>query len=270
MKRLIIIALLIGCTTAFAQSNLPRKEVRQGNRLYKTDKYEEAETAYRKALDKDSTYYKAQYNLGNSLYKKKNYNEAAKHFEVAASNPSLNKKEASKIQHNLGNSYLQAGLADRQNGMDNFQKAVNSYQQALLKDPKNENTRYNYSYAKKMLQKAQQQQQQQQGGGDNQNQDQNQKNKDQQNQQGQQNQQNQNQQDQQQNQQNQQQQQQQGQQGKQDQKDQKQQQAQQQKEQKKQDAERLLEAVNNNEKKTMKEHQKQLEVGRPVHTDKDW
>ena len=122
MKKLIIITLLLGCATAFAQNDLPRKEVRQGNNLYKNENMEAAETAYRKALDKDSTYYKAQYNLGNTLYKKKDYTEAAKHFEKAAQNPNLKAKEASKIHHNLGNSYLQAGLKDRQNGMENFQQ----------------------------------------------------------------------------------------------------------------------------------------------------
>ena len=260
MKKIITIVLLIGCANAFAQNGFPKQEVRQGNLFLKNGKVEEAETAYRKALDKDSTYYKAQYNLGNALYKKKNYAEAAKHYEVASQYPSINKKEASKIEHNLGNSYLQAGLADKENGLQNFQKAVDSYQQALLKDPKNEDTRYNYSYAKKMLKKAQQQQQQ--GEGDNQNQDQ--KDKNQQNQQENKNQQNK------QNQQQQNQQEQQGQQGKDDPKDQKKKQDQQHQDQKKMDAERLLEAVNNNEKKTMKEHQKQLETGKPVRTEKDW
>lgn len=249
--------LLILGTTVWAQTNNVRKNVRQGNRQYSKEKYDEAETRYRKALSYDSTYYKSQYNLGNAMYRQKNYSEAAGYYEKALQNTNLSKSQRAQAYHNMGNSHLQAGLQDTQNGMQQFQKAVNSYQEALKLDPKNNDTRYNYSYAKKLLQQAQQQQQQ-----NGQNQDQ--QNKDQQNQ-DQQNQQSQDQQNKDQQQQQNQQQQSQGQQGqdKQQSQDRKQ-------DQKKEDAERLLEAVKNNEKNTMKEHQKQIKVGQATRIEKDW
>ena len=43
-----------------------------------------------------------------------------------------------------------------------------------------------------------------------------------------------------------------------------------QQQQKKQDAERLLEAVKNNEKNTMKENAKKVEVAAPRSIEKDW
>lgn len=264
MKRHILF-LMMTCTflTLAAQESTIRSNIRNGNREYNKERYENAETKYRKALEQDSTYYRGQYNLGNTLYKQKHYEEAATHYQKAIENPKMDKKQRRDCFHNLGNSYLQAGLKDRQNGMQNFQQAVNSYQEAMKLDPKNEDTRYNLSYAKKLLAQAQQQQQNQQNqnGGGQQNQDQQNKdqkgqgqqnqdqNKDQQNK----DQQNKNQQNQNQNQ------------------PQKQNQQQQQaQKQKKEDAERLLEAVRNNEKNTMKDQNKKVAVGQAGRIEKDW
>ena len=236
-------------SAAMAQNSTVRKETRQGNREYKAQRYDRAEVNYRRALHHDSTAYRAQYNLGNTLYRQKKYDEAVQHYNRAMQQPDLDAKQRSQILHNRGNSYLKAGLQkeNRAEGLQQFQQAVNDYQEALKLTPKNDDTRYNLSYAKKLLQQAQQQQQQQ-GGGQNQNdkKDNKDKNKDQ-GDKGQDQQQNQDQQNQQQ-----------------------QNQQQKQQQQKKQDAERLLEAVKNNEKNTMKENAKKLESGTPRNIEKDW
>ncbi len=265
-SRYIPLLLLALCLPSLlsAQSSSVRKETRRGNREYKSQHYDRAEVNYRRALHEDSTAYRAQYNLGNTLYRQKKYDEAIQHYDQALTQPGLKDKERSQILHNRGNSYLKAGLdkENRAEGMQQFQQAVNDYQEALKLSPKNDDTRYNLSYAKKMLQQAQQQQQQQ---GGNQNQD-NQDKKDNKDKQGNNGQDKQQQQQDQNNQQ--QQQQQQNQQNQQDRQQQKQQQRQQQ--QKKQDAERLLEAVKNNEKNTMKENAKKVEVAAPRSIEKDW
>lgn len=269
MKRLIHISFLLFFAalsiSVTAQNSTARKETRKGNHEYKAKHYDKAEVDYRRAIHSDSTAYRAHYNLGNTLYRQKKYDEAAQHFDQALQYPDLSNKAKSRILHNRGNSYLKAGL-DKENrgeGMDLFQKAVNDYQEALKLSPKSEDTRYNLSYAKKMLQQAQQQNQQNknnQGGGQN---DKDQKNKDGNNGQNQdQNKQNQdqgNQKDQQQNKDQQQQN-----------KQQQKQQQQKQQQQKKQDAERILEAVKNNEKKTMKDNAKKVEVAAPARIEKDW
>ncbi len=256
---LLLLALLP--VVASAQSSTVRKETRQGNREYKAQHYDRAEVDYRRALHHDSTAYRAQYNLGNTLYRQKKYDEAIQHYDRALLQPDLNAKQRSQILHNRGNSYLKAGLQkeNRGEGLQQFQQAVNDYQEALKLTPKNDDTRYNLSYAKKLLQQAQQQQQQGGGKDQNDNKDNKDNNKDQGNN-GQDNQQNQDKQNQQQ--------QDQQQQNQQQNKQQKQQQKQQQ--QKKQDAERLLEAVKNNEKNTMKENAKKLEAATPRSIEKDW
>ncbi len=254
---------------ANAQSSTARKETRKGNKEYKQEHFDKAEINYRRALHDDSTAYRAHYNLGNTLYRQKKYDEAASHYEQALSTPDLNAKTRSKILHNRGNCNLKNGLGkeNRAEGMQQFQQAVNDYQEALKLDPKNDDTRYNLSYAKKLLQQAQQQQQQQGGGKDNQNQDQNKDNKDQQGNNGQNQQKDQQEQNDQKDQKGQQNQQNQPQ-NKKDREQQKRQQQQQQ--QKKKDAERLLEAVKNNEKNTMKENAKHVEAASSNKIEKDW
>ncbi len=254
-KTLIIIFLSALSTTAICQAN--RHMLREGNRNYNKEKYDQSEISYRRALERDSTDFRGQYNLGNSLYRQKKYDEAARHYEQALASPSLDTHKRARTLHNQGNSFVKAGLDNQEQGMQYFQQAVKSYQESLKLEPKDEDTRYNLAYARRLLQQAQQQQQQQQQGGGQDNQDQ--KNQQQQNQQNQQDQQNQNQQQQQQNQQQQnQQQQKQG------------QQSQAEQSGKKQDAERLLEAVKNNERQTLRQLDHNDVKAKARHTDKDW
>ena len=78
MKELIstyfIFTLLITASTVYAQKDSialqreARKLVREGNLLYNQNNYTDASIAYKKALEKNSSYKKATYNLGNALY----------------------------------------------------------------------------------------------------------------------------------------------------------------------------------------------------------
>lgn len=244
-KILAIITLLVLCLSASAQAS--RHQLREGNRAYNKQRYDDAEVAYRRALERDSTDFRGQYNLANALYRQQKYTEAASHYQQALGSQSITNKQRAQTLHNQGNSYLKAAQQSEQ--MEGLQQAVNSYQEALKLDPKNEDTRYNLAYARRLLQQQQNQQQ---------------------------NQQNQNQQNQQQQQQNQQQQQdqQQQQQQQQDRQQQDQQQPQQQPQppqnRKREDAERMLEAVKNNERQTLREKNRADQPVRVRKTDKDW
>ena len=257
----VVLFMLMMPTEASAQAN--RKQMREGNRHYNKEKYDQAEVTYRRALEADTTDYRGHYNLASSLYRQEKYGEAAMHYAQAIASPNISDNQRAKALHNIGNSMVKAGLQDEQQGMQYFQQAVKAYQDALKLDPKNDDTRYNLAYARRLLQQAQQQQQQQGGGSDQQNQNQ-QQNQQQQQQQGD----NQNK-DQQQQQNQQQQGNQQDQQQQQGKEQQKQQQAKPQ-EQRKQDAERMLEAVKNNERQTLKEQARKEQVSTNRHTDKDW
>lgn len=249
-KILTIITLLALGFTVSAQAS--RHQLREGNRSYNKQKYDNAEVAYRRALERDSTDFRGQYNLANALYRQEKYDEAARHYAQALDSKNVDKKQRAKTLHNQGNSYLKAAQQSEQ--MQGLQQAINSYQEALKLDPKNDDTRYNLAYARRLLQQQQQQQQNQNQQDQQQNQQQQQQNQQQQ-------------QDQQQQQQNQQQQEQQQDQ----QRDQQQQQPRnQQQERKREDAERMLEAVKNNERQTLKDKNRADQPVRVRKTDKDW
>ncbi|MBR4505751.1 MAG: tetratricopeptide repeat protein, partial [Bacteroidales bacterium] len=156
-KTLIIIFLAIIASAAYGQAD--RHLLREGNRNYKKDKFDQSEINYRRALENDSNDFRGQYNLGNSLYRQKKYDEAARHYEQALANPDLDAHKRARTLHNQGNSLVKAGLENEQQGMQYFQQAVKSYQESLKLEPKDEDTRYNLAYARRLLQQAQQQQQ---------------------------------------------------------------------------------------------------------------
>ena len=88
MKNLkfILITLLMLLTSTFsyaqkdsiAQQREARKYVREGNKLYLQKNFTDASVAYKKALEKNSSYKKASYNLGNALYQNKDQNKDKK------------------------------------------------------------------------------------------------------------------------------------------------------------------------------------------------
>jgi tetratricopeptide (TPR) repeat protein len=247
-KTLSILLIFSGITINSNAQN-ENKFIRQGNRAFEEGDFKKAEIDYRKALDKNQKSVKGEYNLGGAIYKQENYEEAQRLYEQLASN-NLTPEQKAMTYHNLGNSFLQ---------MQKPEPAIAAYKNALRNNPNDLDTKYNLEFAKKMLKQQQQQQQQQNKdqNKDQENKDQNkdQKNQDQQNQDQDKDQQNQ---DQQQNQQ-------------QSQDNQDKQQPQQMKQISKEDAERMLQALQDNEKKTLEKLKlEKLKNAKKVRTEKDW
>ena len=220
------------CLTINAQTD--KGFIRHGNKEFKNGNYSEAEVNYRKSLDKEYNP-KAQFNLGDALYEQKNYEDAEKNFSGVIDH-NVSKELESDAYYNLGNTYM---------AQEKYAEAFDSYKQSLKINPKNDDARYNLEYARwKMIQQQQQNQQQQQD---------------------------QQQQDQQQDQQQQQQQQQQDQQQQQQDQQQDQQQNQQQQQMSKEDAERMLKALENQEKETMEDiNDKKAAQMQKRKSQKDW
>lgn len=243
----LVILMLCSSISIFAQSE--NRSTRKGNKLYNNDKYNEAELEYRRALEANNRSYKAGFNLGNALYKQKNFEEAASTWESLAERTDIDPNISSSAWYNSGNAMLQG---------KKYSDAIEAYKNALKINPKNEEARYNLAYAQKMLKNEQQnknQQKQDQNKDQNKDQQKQDQNKDQQNQD-----QNKDQQKQDQN----------KDQQKQDQnKDQQNQQPQQQELQKR-DAERMLEAMKNAEKKTLENLQKKQVSSQTQKIEKDW
>jgi len=234
--------LMFICLSSNAQTD--KKLIRHGNTDFKNGKYSDAEVNYRKSLDKKYSH-KAQFNLGDALYEQKNFAEAEKTFNDLIQHNTTEEIEANAY-YNLGNTYL---------AQEKYSEAFEAYKKTLKINPDDNDARYNLEYArKKMIQQQNQQNQDKQD-------------KQQEQQQNQQNQQ-QNQQDQEQ-QQNQQEQQQEN--KSEEEQDQQQQQQQQQQQMSKEDAERMLKALENQEKKTMDEmNDKKAAQMKKRKIEKDW
>jgi len=215
---------------------------------YKKRQFVDAEVNFKKGLEKSNESFELNYNLGDSYYKQQRYDDAIKYFQNSLTHTEDAIMKA-KTFHNIGNSLLKS---------QKIKESVEAYKNSLKLNPNDTETKYNLSYALSLL-KQQQDQQKQNNKQDNK---QNDKNKDKQDQKDQNNndQQNQN---------------------KNDQKDE--QQKQQNKDQSaqqdnlkqleknrisKEEAERILEALKNNEKDLQKKLRKK--VGVPITTDKDW
>lgn len=239
------VVLLIGFTIPAAAQTV-RDHVKDGNKLYQKGKFSDAEAAYRQALSKDPTSGVSHFNLGDAHFRQDRHEESARAFGNSAMNFEPG-SDRSAGYYNMGNALFKA---------NKFEEAIEAYKRALRNDPDNEDARHNLEVARRKRQEQQQQQQQQKK--------QDQKQDKQQDQQQQQQQDQQKQDQQKQDQQQDQQQQQQQQQSQQDRTRQQQQKHQMNKE----EAERMLEALRNDEKDIQKKLQKRPAAR--VRVEKDW
>lgn len=139
MKNLILYTFLFVSFAIMAQekdSDLPK-----ANEEYAAKKFVDAEANYRISESKNPKKSIASYNLGNAIYSQKQVSEAKFSFEKAIKN-ATSRIEKHQAFHNLGNVYMKE---------KKYTEAVEAYKNALRNNPNDEQTRYNYALAKKML-----------------------------------------------------------------------------------------------------------------------
>ena len=228
--------------SAIGYSQSLRSLVNKGVDLYKEGKPSDAEVNFKKGLEKAPKNYTANFNLGDAYFKQKKFNEAIKSYQKALTESKTNEQKA-QVYHNIGNSLLKDKKIDQ---------SIAAYTQALKLNPNDQDTKYNLSYA--LSQKNNQKNNKNKNKNNQDKTKDNKNNKDQQNK-------NQNKKDQnkQQNQQNK---------NEQNKQDQKQQQQPQKNQISKADAERILNALKNNEQALQKKLRRK--TGKVVKTDKDW
>lgn len=143
------VLLLFAIGDMAAQSK--HKLLRSGDNFYYQEQFKTAEESYRKALEKE-TAPETRYNLGNAIYKQNRMEEAIEKYESAASSAGNDALKA-RAYHNLGNAYFHN---------KDYQKSVDAYQQSLLLNPSDLETKENLVRAQKQMRIQQQQQQQNQ------------------------------------------------------------------------------------------------------------
>ncbi len=119
-----------------------RQLLRQGNKLFENEDYVAAEQKYRDALDINSENLKAWHNLGNTLYRQGRLEEAKDIFSQLTREGSAPQDFRAAGWHNLGNALLGSGQ---------IPESVDAFKEALRLSPTDDDTRYNLAYALNLL-----------------------------------------------------------------------------------------------------------------------
>jgi Ca-activated chloride channel family protein len=163
---LLIFSFLIFSVAINAQTD--KKFIRKGNREYSKNDFSGSEVSYRKAIDKNKQSPDAVFNVGDALYKQNKYEEAGKQF-IENINLNDNRDKKSAGLYNLGNSLLKA---------NKVKESIDAYKGSLKLRPENNEAKFNLAYAQDLL-KQQEEQKQKDQDKDNKKEDQNKDKKDQ-------------------------------------------------------------------------------------------
>jgi tetratricopeptide (TPR) repeat protein len=139
MKNLLLYILLTVSLAVSAQEK--DKTLPDANEEYKQNKFVDAEANYRISESKFPARGIASYNLGNTIYRQNQASEAKLAYAKAIKNAKT-RPDKHKAYHNLGNVFMKE---------KDYTQAVEAYKQALRNDPTDDETRYNYAYAKQKL-----------------------------------------------------------------------------------------------------------------------
>lgn len=140
--------LLVGFTETYAQKE--RKMIRAGNELFNGQQFEKSEVEYRKALEEEDTSFEAAFNLGDALYKQEKFEDALQQFSGMAEKET-DKERLGELYHNMGNTFL---------SMNKLDESIEAYKNSLRHRPASKETKYNLEFARRKKQEQEQEQEQ--------------------------------------------------------------------------------------------------------------
>ncbi len=135
----------------WANAQNPNKLIRQGNNAYTDSSFAAAEESYRAALAADQNAFNAAFNLADAIYKQKKYEESSTLFQ-GLTEKAESKEEKAMAYHNLGNSLLQE---------QNLEESIEAYKNALRNNPYDTDTKHNLALAQRMKQQQEEEQKEQ-------------------------------------------------------------------------------------------------------------
>jgi Ca-activated chloride channel homolog len=171
MARHILLYIMILTASFSLQAQNDRKVIREGVKSYEDGDFSEAEVQFRKAGDINHESFEAEFNTGAALYGQEKYEETFKQYETLiekAEDP----ESMANLWHNMGNSLLES---------QKYQESIEAYKNSLRINPNDQDSKYNLAYAKQKLEEQQNQDKQDQENQDQQDQE-NQDQQDQENQ----------------------------------------------------------------------------------------
>ena len=120
----------------------------KGVDLYKEGKFADSEVNFKKGTLKEPKNFQTNFNLGDAYYKQGRYDDAIKSYQSALTE-SESPEQKAKVYHNIGNSLLK----DKK-----IKPSIEAYKNSLKLNPWDEDTKYNLSYALSLLKNQNQQQ----------------------------------------------------------------------------------------------------------------
>ena len=144
MSRLLLTIMLFPLFVLGQESLLIQKAdnyIFDGNQAFDISNNVEAEKNYRRATATGQKKDIAQYNMGTTL-QQDNYIEEALLVYADAIEITKGRPNTHRNFHNIGNALMQ---------LKDYKRAVEAYKNALRNNPNDDETRYNYALAKKML-----------------------------------------------------------------------------------------------------------------------
>lgn len=126
---------------ANAQSS--NKLLREGNKFYKNEKYNNATESYSKALQKAPKDVRAYFNQGDALYKLNELDKAKELFNGVAK-ASTNTDIQARAHYNIGNIHYK---------QEKWEESAKAYKQSLKLNPKDEDAKYNLMMALSKIKK---------------------------------------------------------------------------------------------------------------------
>lgn len=154
MGRLLLYTFTLAFAASLAQASW-RSSVRAGDKLYEEGKYDDALVEYLEALQQPGDTSRVAFGLGNILHAQEKFQEAGQAFQGALVSP--DKDVRADALYNLGNALV---------GSQQYQEAVEAFKSALKQKPGQQDYLHNLELAQYLLENPPQQQQQQDQGGE--------------------------------------------------------------------------------------------------------
>lgn len=116
------------------------EQVEEGNELFAEQKFDEANIRYRDALLENPESPIVHFNIGDVLYKKGSYEEAIKSYDKALAADDINLQ--AQAYYNIGNALYKTGK---------LAESIQAYKKALELNPEDEDAKYNLEYVRRKL-----------------------------------------------------------------------------------------------------------------------
>lgn len=150
-------------------NTVDKLKIKEANKYFQKSDIENSKKGFEVLSKNNKTSKYGNYGLGICSLKEKNAQKALEYFEkVVGNEKELTKEEKHSVYHNMGNIMYRNG---------DYAKAIEYYENSLINNPEDDETRYNLVMAQKMQNKQNNQNNQNNNSGNNQN-DKQDKNKD--------------------------------------------------------------------------------------------